>query len=231
VPGVTISAYLLHPAIEAWGMDFLEKGRAHVKVTSPLYDGELFQVDITAHEENGYNATLQRPDGTVCANASADLHDTTVPTRRGDPLAAQNFVAPNARLAVWQSLQKDGCFAFPFHWHEGHVMATYLRDRSSMPTLLQGKDAYANMAFILGISNWSADSNVHMNPWVHLETWSQNFRSIAQGTRIVCEMTVVNLFEKKGHEFFDADFNLFDAADDSALTSIRLRSIYKLRSA
>ena len=231
VPGVTISAYLLHPAIEAWGMDFLERGRAHVKVTSPLYDGEQFQVDIAEQDDQHYKASLQRPDGTVCAHVTADIHTAPEPARRQDPIAEKDFVAPTACLAVWQTLREKGCLAFPFRWHQDHVMSTYLRDPTQMPALLSGNAAYANMAFILGISNWCADSNVHMNPWVHLETWSQNFHPIAQGTRIVCEMQVVDLFEKRGHEFFDADFNLFDASSERALATIRLRAIYKLRGA
>lgn len=229
VPGVTVSAYLLHPAIEAWGADFLARGRAHVTVHSPLYDGEQFQVDITEQEQARYKASLRRPDDTLAASASTDLHDATPPARRGDPMAAADFVAPDACRDVWQKLQRTGCLAFPFHWHPEHIMATYLSNPAGMPALLQGNRAYANMAFILGISNWTADSNVHMNPWIHLETWSQNYRPIPMGTRIVCEMTVEDLFDKKGHEFFDANFNLFDTQDDSALTSIRLRAIYKLR--
>jgi hypothetical protein len=44
-------------------------------------------------------------------------------------------------------------------------------------------------------------------------------------------MTVTDLFEKKGHEFFDAEVALFDEDDDRCLTSIRLRAIYRLRGA
>jgi len=28
VPGVTVTAYLCHPAVDAWGMDWLARGRA-----------------------------------------------------------------------------------------------------------------------------------------------------------------------------------------------------------
>ena len=42
VPGVTVSAYLMHPAVVSYGMDFLERGFAHVRVRSPLYDEQDF---------------------------------------------------------------------------------------------------------------------------------------------------------------------------------------------
>ena len=44
VPGVTVSAYLLHPVIESLGKSWLERGYANCKITSPLYDGETFEV-------------------------------------------------------------------------------------------------------------------------------------------------------------------------------------------
>ena len=44
VPGVTISAYLVHPLIEHWGMNWLDSGYANCRITSPLYDNERFDV-------------------------------------------------------------------------------------------------------------------------------------------------------------------------------------------
>ena len=74
VPGVTVSAYLMHPAVEAWGQDFLTRGHSHVKVGPPLYDGESFQADIIARADSGtdsavFSSKLIRPDGTVRAPA------------------------------------------------------------------------------------------------------------------------------------------------------------------
>ena len=37
VPGVTISAYLIHPAIELWKEEWLNNGYADCRITSPLY--------------------------------------------------------------------------------------------------------------------------------------------------------------------------------------------------
>jgi len=46
VPGVVVSAYLLHPAAVAWGRDWLERGQAHAVVHSPVYHGERFRVEV-----------------------------------------------------------------------------------------------------------------------------------------------------------------------------------------
>ena len=232
VPGVTVSAYLLHPAVEAWGLDWLERGSAQVRVISPLYDEEDFVVTIIDHSASGYQAELKRPDGTVSAHASVELPAVAVPPlpRRGDPLAADDYRCPQSSVETWSALRAGGCKAFRYHWGSRHEMQTYLRNSSQMPALLRaGGGEYANMSYILGCSNWMLMSNASMNPWVHLETRSQNYRAIAPDTPIVAEMQVTDFYEKRGHEFIDAQVCLFDERDDTALNRIDLRAIYKLR--
>jgi len=231
VPGVTVSAYLIHPAIIAWGDDFLNRGYSHVRVGSPLYDEENFSVTIDHQTAHAYEATLTRPDGTISANAKVSLNDDVPPApgRRGDKIAQAGFRGPDATFESWNQLQQDGCLAFRYHWGSVHNMQTYLRDVGQMPDLLKGENAKANMSYILGTSNWILAGNAYMNPWVHLETTSQNYQPIAPDTTIIAEMSVADFYEKKGHEFVDAEIALFDEADDSCLSTIRLRAIYKLR--
>jgi len=233
VPGVTISAYLTHPAVEAWGVDFLARGYTHVRVVSPLYDGETFRVRIDGQAATGYTASLLRPDGTVCAHAEVRLEGEppVPPPRRGDPLAPEGWIAPRASREHFETLRATGCRALRHRWQTDCTMGTYLRDRARMPALLRGEHACANMSYLLGMSNWIADGNAHMNPWVHLETHSQNYAPVPAGTPVIAEMTIADLFERKGHEFFDADVNLFDERDDNCLATIKLRAIYHLRGA
>lgn len=231
VPGVTISAYLTHPAVETWELDFLSNGYAHVRVASPVYDGEVFTVETSHETESGYHATLLRPGGVASASAEVRINTDppACPRRRGDDVAAEDYAAPPASRALFEKLRDQGCLAYRYRWRDSHIMGTYLRNREQMPDLLRGNAAYANMSFILGISNWIADGNAHMNPWVHLETASQNYAPIPANTTVVAEMAITDLFEKKGHEFFDAEVDLFDEADDHCLATIRLRAIYRLR--
>ncbi len=234
VPGVTISAYLIHPAVEAWGLQWLTRGAAHVRVRSPLYDRESFEVFIAEQGESSYRAELKRAGGIVSAVAEVGLPEPmeAPPSRRGDPIAEPDYAGPAASPESWTRLQRHGCQAFRYLWPAEHEMRTYLRDECKMPEILQpAGGGYANMSFILGCSNWILASNAYMNPWVHLETRSQNFQPVPAGTAIVAEMTVVDFYEKKGHEFVDVDVALFDAQDDACLTAIKLRAIYKLRGA
>ncbi len=230
VPGVTISAYLIHPAVQTWGEEFLTRGLAHVRVGSPLYDEEQFEVRISSQTDTSYAAELLRPDGTVSANAEVSLPEIGAepPERRGDPIAEKDYVGATATFDSWARLNEQGCKAFRYHWGNKHRMQTYLRDMNLMPDILRNEQ-YANMAFILGTSNWILASNAYMNPWVHLETSSQNYQPIPKDTNLIAEMSVADFYEKKGHEFVDADIALYNEKDDSCLTTIKLRAIYKLR--
>jgi hypothetical protein len=116
-------------------------------------------------------------------------------------------------------------------WTEGLPMTTYFRDASRMPALLRmDGGGYANGAFLLGLTNWMFAANVALGPWVHLQTDSQHFAPVPKGSEIVVEASVVDLFEKKGHEFVDVDVAAF-FTDDAPIMTVRFRAIYKLREA
>ena len=242
VPGVTVSAYLLHPAAVSYGMDFLERGYAHVRVNSPLYDEQAFEIHIenqigrqtqTQHQEQGdqgYSAVLV-PDGEApCATAEILLAGTKNhrPVRRGDEIGEPNAASVPATRENMEALRKSGCKAFTYRWNADHEMSTYLRERSGMATPYSMEE-YANPSFVLGISNWVLAANAYMNPWVHMETKSQNYAPIPQGTKVVGEMEIKDLFDKKGHEFVDVLVNIFDVESNRCFSSIELRAIYKLR--
>ena len=40
VPGVTVYAYMTRPILAAFGREWLERGRAGVRFTKPIYEGE-----------------------------------------------------------------------------------------------------------------------------------------------------------------------------------------------
>ena len=232
VPGVTISACLVHPAVVTWGRDFLERGYAHVRVGAPLYDAEPFRVDITAQDDARYTAEITQDDGRVSATAEVSLPARVppAPARRGDPVAERDYQPPPATLALFEQLRQHGCRACRYHWRTPHNMQTYVRDADAMPALLRPDgEGFANSAWLLGTSNWVLASNAHMNPWVHLETRSQHYRAIPPDTTVVAEMAVRDAWPNKGHEFVDVEVNLFDEADDAPLASIELRAIYRLR--
>lgn len=231
VPGVTVSAYLVHPVVEQWGLDWLNQGYANCRVTSPLYDKERFTVDLNLLSDTHCSTSLIKSNDLISANAEVSItKDLPVPPiRRNDPIVNQDYIPPNASLEVWKQLELEGCKAFRFYWGEEDPL-TYLRENSELPMLLQPeKEGYSNFSFLLGCSNWSLAGNAYMNPWVHLQTISQNYKPVPLGTGIISEMKIKNFYEKKGHEFIDVDVHLFDERDDSCIMTINLLAIFKLR--
>jgi len=231
VPGCTVSAYLVHPVIEKWGVDWLNNGFANCRVTSPLYDKESFKVDLNLLNDTSCSTKLIKSNKLISANAEVSLTQElpVAPVRRNDLIVDNNYVPPQASLDLWKNLKLEGCKAFRFFWGADNPL-TYLRENNDLPLLLQpDKGGLSNFSFLLGCSNWSLSGNAYMNPWVHLQTISQNYKSVPLGTSIISEMEVKDFYKKKGHEFVDVNVNLFDEKDDSCIMTINLIAIFKLR--
>ena len=128
-----------------------------------------------------------------------------------------------------RSLKKEGCKAFKFHWG-GDNPLIYLSDEKKLPLILQpSKSGHANLSFLLGCANWILAGNAFMNPWVHLQTKSQNYKSVSLETTLITEMSVIDFYEKKGHEFIEVEVNLFEEKSKHCCMSINQLAIFKLR--
>jgi hypothetical protein len=232
VPGVTVSSYLIHPAVEAWGREWLTRGKASIVVNKPLYDGYNFDLELSNISEQSYQATLTDQEGTPCATGSMSLTNNPPPppTLRGDTLAQKGQRMPPATRDEMQKLQEQGMFALAARWSEHNEMSSYLQDASLMPALHSFDGAaYANASFMLGLTNWVLAGNVYMNPWIHMQTDSQNYAIVEDGTLLTVECDIRELFEKKGHEFVDLNVDVYVADTGQAVMTAMLRAIYQLR--
>ena len=149
VPGVTVAAYLVHPAVEKWGLDWLNFGFANCRVTSPLYDKESFKVDMNLIDEASCSTTLIKSNKLVSANAEISLTQElpVPPTRRNDPIVDDDYKAPKASFDLWKELQQEGCQAFRFFWGAENPL-TYLSENKDLPVLLQPNEGgFSNFSF------------------------------------------------------------------------------------
>ena len=137
VPGVIVSAYLLHPAAVAWGRTWLERGRAHVVVHSPVYDGEAFRVEVADASDDGYDARLLDARGTHCASAKVELPGAAPdpPVRRHDPMRSRDLARPVASREVMEQLRSTGLGAMPARWSEAAEITRYLRQPAAMASI------------------------------------------------------------------------------------------------
>lgn len=236
VPGVTVSAYLAHPAVEAWGLDYLASGAAEIVVESPVYDEQLFSVDVLvdADAKPGYTAILKDASGSVRARGKCWIPSSLpeAPQQRGDAILPPNFDRPIGTPDTMLRLQQSGMRALQICWNDTAELTTYFRDPECMSAPLKRTGGcYAHLGFVLGLTNWALGSNVQLTTWLHLQTESQCFSAIEYGTELFVESAIADLFEKKGHHFCDVDVAAFRTSDGSPVMQARMRAIYQLRGA
>jgi hypothetical protein len=234
VPGVTVSAYLAHPAVAAWGLEYIARGAAQLVVEKPVYHGHPFRVDVSEDGEHAYNAVLTDLSGSIRARGRCWLPEKLppAPTRRGDKILSAEWERPRGTPETMQRLQQTGLGALQIRWDRTAELTHYFQDPDKMPgplNLTAGR--HAHLGFVLGLTNWALGGNVRINPWLHLQTESQCFREIAYGTELIVESSIVDLFEKKGHHFCDVEVAAFQSSDDTAVMRARLRAIYQPRGA
>jgi hypothetical protein len=231
VPGVTVYAYLVQPAVEAWGLEFLGRGAATVRFDRPLYDGSPFRVDIHPRHAAAYRGEVRDTDETVCGRGDVSLPDEAAapPVRRGDRPAPASEARPEATRAALERLREVGMGAVTLEWRGKGEMDRTIRDPGGMPDLVRPDGGgYANPGFTLGCANWVLARNVQLGPWIHVQSEVRYFAAVPRDSSLVVEARIVDLFERGGHEFVDLDVALFLAPDRPALAA-RHRAIYRLR--
>jgi hypothetical protein len=241
VPGITVYAWLVEPAIQVWGLDWLARGEASVVLRKPVYDGGGFRVDVTRellgthyrNESPAFLCTVHDDANVLCAEGRVALQPSLEdpPEPRGDPPAPAPDARPDASRAVLEGLRESGLGAFSTVWKGEGENARYRRDLEDMPDLVRPDRAgWAHPGFGLGLANWVLSANVRLGPWIHVESRVRHFAPLAFGSEVVVEARVTDLFARGGHEFVDLDVSVFGKADIPILSAFH-RAIYVLRAA
>lgn len=233
VPGITVYAYLVQPAVVAWGREWLERGSARVLLKKPLYDGARFRVDVKADGSHEFHATVLDGEEVGCAEGGAALPEELPipPEFRGDPPIRAREQRPAATRAALEELRDRGLGALHLTWPGGATHDRYTRSLAEMPELLRvDRTGLAHPAFTLGLANTILSSNVHLGPWIHTQSDVQHFAAIPPSSSLSVEARVADLFERGGHEFVDLDVAVFLEGEIPALRA-RHRAIYELRPA
>jgi hypothetical protein len=232
VPGVTVFAYLVQPAIEAWGLDWLRRGAANIELRRPVYDGERFAVEVAADGPRAYQGAVRDPQGVACASGRVSLPGELPPPprRRGDrPMPALEARPPATRAAL-EALREGGMGALHLAWRGDGEMGRTSRELADMPALVRpDRGGFANPAFVLGLANWVLARNVRLDAWIHAQSEAQNFSALAFGDAVVVEARVRELFARGGHEFVDLEVAAFSG--ERPVMSATHRAIYQLRGA
>ena len=229
VPGVSVYAYLVHPALESFGLFWLERGTATVALKKPLYDGRPFRVELESEGASAYAGEVCDEAGVVCAEGRVALGDGGgAPVRRGDAPPPDD--RPEATRANLEELRQGPLGALRLRWTGEGSMDRYTSALDDMPDLVRpDRGGFAHPAFSLGLANTALSANVRLGPWIHVSSEVRHHGAIPQGSALCVESRVTGLFEAGGHEFVDLDVAVF--RDDVAVLSTSHRAIYRIRPA
>jgi acyl dehydratase len=234
VPGVIMYAWMTHPAAEALGIEWLEGGTFEARFAKPIYYDEAATIRARVAAKTADSVTLvataHNSVGEACGTATLSL-DRGV--RVSPPDVASYAVAPvpAERPRVTRAhLESLGVLGTPELDLDGKVAAGYVTRFGETLSIYGGTGPPAHAGMHLDMANRALDRNVQMSPWIHVGSAGRHFSVARVGDRLAMRGRVQRLFEKKGHEFVEADL-LLVANGTRAVASIRHTAIYLLRKA
>ncbi|HLL28787.1 MAG TPA: hypothetical protein VKT73_14200 [Xanthobacteraceae bacterium] len=223
VPGVEVYAYMMHMAVERWGRDWLEGGRAECRFLSPVYDGRT--VEVFAAADADALAIRVESEGAICANGTAALKSASPSAPKLDrnkpPLPPEKRPAADERSLAEGTLL--GIRPFPV---TPEYAKQYLADvRETDP--LYARENLAHPGIILRLCNQALVQNVVLGPWIHVGSRVRNFSVANVGDTLSILAKVVANYERNGHRFADLEVSV--NAEDRLIANIVHIAIYRPR--
>ena len=221
VPGVDVYAYLCHPPVARWGLDWLRRGTMRARFHAPVYDGH--QVTVTSPADG----RLELRDGAdLCADGAAALGPPVPAPDPADwPDVEQSDDPP---LAAPEVLVPGTGFGLEPHGFHAEPHAQYLADvREALP--LYAEERIAHPGWILRDANYVLSTNVRLGPWIHVESVVQHHEVVRDGQVVGCRALVTHEWEHKGHRFVRLD--VLHTADGRPVARTDHTAIYRPRGA
>jgi hypothetical protein len=234
VPGVIMYAWMTHPVVEALGVEWLERGAFETRFAKPIYYEEPATIRARVASRTARAVTIEvsalNSASEVCGTATMSLDDDladappTVANYPVAPLPAERPVVTRAHLEALDvlgtpELDLDAAAAAGWVTRFGETLGLYAGAR--VPGHPGGHLDLANRAFT---------RNLRMSPWIHVGSRGRHWSAGRVGDRLAVRGRVHRLFEKKGHEFVEADL-LLVANGSRPVASIHHTAIYLLRKA
>jgi acyl dehydratase len=235
VAGTTMYAYLTRPLVAAWGLEWLDRGTATLKLHRPVYDGD--EVEVTArlvgrsgNETAGELAVevTGSARGERAASLLAGLGwgaSAVVPDLAGYPAEPLPPARPPATPAVVRASMRLGS---PELLLDEATVADYAREVEDPLAVYRGPGAVAHPGLLLQQANRALAENVALGPWIHVASDVAHAGPARVADRLTTRGRVVRVFERKGHEFVELDL-LVVADGTRPIMHVHHQAIYQLR--
>ena len=182
VAGVTTYAYLTHPVVAAWGLDWVGSGGAEVRFDSPVFDGD--KVACTP--------TVDADAVTVSATVDDEPRATLRAVRRGGAvLSARSGETLPARQIVL-----DGRYGSNYGSAVGDDLGIYAREGIVHPAVWP---ALANLVFAEQLVRGS---------WIHLRSAISHHAVAPTGATATVHSVVVDRSTRRSGERAVADITI-----------------------
>lgn len=231
VPGVDVYAYMSHPPVQVWGIDWLHHGSMRARFRAPVHDGEkLTVVSGEVARGSGFSADralwleVRNGAGVVCATGDARLPDTPEPPPGISwPATAPAAEPPEASPEV---LTPGTALALAPHRFRADHAPDFLKDvRESLGLYAEARVAHPG--WLLRDANYVLSTNVVLGPWIHVESAVQHYGLVNDGDMVQARATINKEWERKGHRFVELDVGLF--ADHRLVARVTHTAIYRPR--
>ena len=226
VPGVTVHAYMTRPAVDHWGIAWLERGTMSVRLERPVYEGDDLEIDA-AEEGDALRLSVRTPRDEVAATASATLPDASPAVSVDDyPAATPPSPPPPASPATLRAGSVLGSLEVGFHADKAGTFLDAISDDSAV----YRDKRIAHPGWLVLTANYILVANVRMGPWIHVATEAQHLGLVHDGDRVSTRGRVADEFEKKGHKFVELDL-LWVANGERPVMHAKHTAIYEPRRA
>jgi acyl dehydratase len=175
VAGVTTYAYLTHPLVDAWGVDWLERGGGEVKFKAPVFADAEVECVPTPH---GDEVLMEA----ICADQERNPRVTFHAVRDAGPPPARR----DGEQLPSRSFVMDGDFSADYGGRAGDDLGIYAEPGVMHPVTWP---QIANRVFSTDLVNGS---------WVHTRSIIRHHAACPVGATVDVHATVVDRFERGG---------------------------------
>jgi acyl dehydratase len=176
VAGVTTYAYLTHPIVEAWGVDWLADGGANVRFRAPVFADRPLECVPSEQADGSFMVEAVDPVEDTNPRAAIEvMHHAGSPhdLRSGEPLPVRRF-------------ELVGRYGADYGSRAGDDLEIYERDRIIHPAVWP---ALANNVF---------STELVRGAWIHTRSKIRHHGLAHEGDVVEVRGVVVDRFERNG---------------------------------
>lgn len=232
VPGVTVYAYMTHPAADALGPAWLERGTMAARFLKPFYEGQRVTVRTTVTAaDDGVTLAIEASNdaGEVCATGTA-----TLPAKAPvlpDPQAYGVSELPHPRPpASPEAFERTVLGTLHERFAGAETQAPYTALIQDGLDLYRGAEAPAHPGWLIRFANTALSANVRLGPWIHVSSDTRHLSLLRAGEDLEVRSKVVSHWERKGHRFVELDVLMLRRGERPVLHT-RHTAIYEPRRA